>query len=141
MAFAGLCAEARALSAAARERREEEAGAEREAHAAAVARAQALMQERLLGGLEARVLAAATEGRREAELMSFEGGEAFEDTGFVCLYLLKGPRQPEPGVRPLLPALRNAVAPFTLRHVWRPGTTRNSVVVSWAAAEAAGAKE
>ena len=78
------------------------------------------------------MLAAAHEGRTEVELLAFEGGDAFEDTGLVTLYLLKGPRQAERGVRPLLPALRRSFAPFTVTHVWRAGTTHNSVVVSWA---------
>lgn len=131
MDAAGLFAEARALTAAAKEREAGDAAAAAEAHVAAVAAAQARLLARLTGALEATVLAAAAEGRREAELLAFEGGEAFEDTGLVCLYLLKGPRQPEPGVRPLLPELRRALAPFVVKHVWRPGSTRNSVVVSW----------
>lgn len=132
-----LFAEARALTGAARERLADEAEAARAAHVAAVASAQERLVAHLASQLEGRVLAAAREGRSEAELLAFEGGDAFEDTGLVLLYLLKGPRQAERGVRALLPALRRAFAPFTVRHVWRAGTTHNSVVVSWADGAAA----
>lgn len=125
-----LCAEVRSLVAHAEEdalRREAE---ERAAHVAAARAAQDRLFETLLHGFEGLVRGAAAEGKHEVDLLAFEGADTFNNE-FCYLYLLKGPRQPEAGIQPLLPELRRAVAPFRLRHVWRPGTVQNKLVVSW----------
>lgn len=127
-----LFAEVQSLVAAAKQdavRREEE---ERAAHVAAVRAAQGRLLSTLLDGFEGLVRAAAAEGLHEVDLLSFEGADTF-DGEFCFLYLLKGPRQAEEGVEPLLPNLRRALAPFRLRHVWRQGTVQNRLVVSWGA--------
>lgn len=106
--------------------------AEREAvqHARAVADAQDRLLDRLVADADRVVLEAARQGRREAELLTFEGGDTF-DGDFCYLYLLRGPRTRQPGVVPLLPRVREKLAPFLVRHVWKTGTVQNAVVVSW----------
>lgn len=126
-----LYTEARALTAASlreQQRREEE---ERAAHEAAVAAAQDRLLGRLLNGLEDRVREAASEGKREVELLVFEGNETF-DGEFFYLYLLKGPRDRR-GARvvPLLRTMQQSLAPFSVKHIWKLGTTQNQVVLAW----------
>lgn len=127
----GLFAEARALATAFEDEQARLVDEERAAHVANVAAAQSRLLARLTEGLEDRVLAAAAEGKRELEVLVFEGSETFDDE-FCYLYLLKGARgQPEEGVVPLLATMRRMLAPFRVRHVWRLGTVQNTVLVSW----------
>lgn len=131
-----LFEQARALSAAHEDAQAQAAAREAEEHALAVAAAQDRLLDRLVQDAEGAVLEAARQGRQEAELLVFEGGDTF-DGEFCYLYLLKGPRARQPGqpggarVRPLLPRVRERLAPFHVRHDWKLGTVQNAVVVSW----------
>lgn len=134
-----LFEQARTLSAAYDDAQEREAAREAQDHARAVAAAQDRLLDRLVQDVEQAVLEAARAGRREAELLVFQGGDTF-DGEFCYLYLLKGPRAtqplqapPLPRPRPLMPRLRERLAPFSVRHDWKPGTVQNAVVVSWRA--------
>lgn len=128
-----LCARARELASAFEDGAAAAEETARQAHVAAVAAAQDRLLRHLLDGVGEGVLEAAGRGKRELDLVAFEGGDTFEGE-FTYLYLLRGPRQREPGVEPLLPRLRACLAPFRVRHVWKPGTVQNAVVVSWAQA-------
>lgn len=122
---------ARELCAEAGERRAREAREDEDMHVVAVRDAQDTLLARLLDGLGERVKAAASGGETQLDLLAFDGNDTF-DGWFHTLYLVKGPREREPGVEPLLPRLREALAPFKLHHVWRRGTAHNRLVVSWA---------
>ena len=126
-----LYAEAQALVAQFEDDRLQAEMREREDHVRAIKTAQAQLLRTVTDGLADRVMQAAREGKRELELLAFEGGDTF-DGEFCYLYLLKGPRQPEDGVEPLLPRLRKQLLPFSVRHVWRQGTVQNRVVMAWA---------
>lgn len=123
-----LFAKARALSSAAPRPIDGDEGSTR--HALAVAAAQSQLLDGLLDGVEARVEEAARAGGRELVLLEFEGSDTY--AGFHTLYLVKGPRQPESDVVPLLDGLRRRLAPFRVTHAWRPGSVHNRVVLSWA---------
>lgn len=122
---------ARELCAQAGERRALEEREAEDMHVVAVRDAQDTLLARLLDGLGARVTAAASAGETQLDLLAFDGNDTF-DGWFHTLYLVKGPREREPGVEPLLPRLREALAPFRVLHVWRKGTAHNRLVVSWA---------
>lgn len=132
---ASLFAEARAVAASREGAAVTAAQDERAALAAAVTAAQDRLLTTLLEGFTEKVRRAAHEGKRETELLAFNGGDTFDDQ-FCYLFLLKGPRSTDrdacPGVVPLLGTLQNRVAPFRLRHVWKQGTVQNSLVASWA---------
>lgn len=122
--------EARALAATFEHDAAAAAERERQAHVAAVAVAQAKLRATLLEDFRDRVREAAAAGKRELELLAFEGPDTYDGV-FCYLYLLRGPRQAEAGLVPLLATLRRELAPFRVRHVWKQGTVMNRVVVSW----------
>ena len=105
----------------------------RQAHLANVWAAQQKLLTTLVdSSLEDAVLGAARQGKTEVELLAFQGSDTF-DGHFCSLYLLKGPRLPEPGVVPLLRTLRQMLAPFRVKHVWDEGTVQNTVTLTWGA--------
>ena len=63
-------------------------------------------------------------------VLVFDGNDTY-DGEFFYLFLLKGPRQADPGIRPLLATLRRALAPFRVVHEWKTGTVQNRVYVTW----------
>lgn len=125
-----LFGEAQALVALCEDSRLQAEARDREARLRGIRSAQARLLEGLTEGLSDRVLHAAREGARELDLLTFNGADTF-DGEFCYLYLLKGPRQQEEGVDPLLPRLRRLLAPFSVRHVWEQGTVHNRIVMAW----------
>lgn len=125
-----LFAEARALAAGVEDSAAAAAEAERARHVADVAAAQTKLKAALVDGLEARVREAAAGGARELELLAFEGGDTYDGT-FCFLYLVRGPRQADPEIVPLLTTLRRELAPFRVRHEWKTGTVMNRVMLTW----------
>lgn len=99
-------------------------------------------QDALLAELLARapdlIRAAAVQGRTETSILDFVGPDKYSpthaaqpsDADLCYLFLVKGPREPD-HVEPLLPRLRDALAPFRVHHVWNQTNNLNSVVVSW----------
>ena len=126
-----LFREAQALASRCEHDRAQAGALEEAARLEAIAAAQDLLLAALTEGLAERVLQAAREGKHELDLLAFQGSDTF-DGEFCYLYLLKGPRQREEGVHPLLPRLRRELSPFVVRHVWKAGTVQNRVVVAWA---------
>lgn len=100
----------------------------------AVQAAQSRLLESLMADLPARILEAAKQGKRQLELLAFDGNATY-DGEYFFLYLLLGPRSAErhasPRVVPLLETLRKSLCPFTVDHIWRVGTVQNQVLVSW----------
>lgn len=106
----------------------------RDTDEAAVRAAQARLFDSMVTDLPARIVEAAKAGRRDLELLVFDGSATY-DGEYFFLYLLLGPRGPDrhasPRVVPLLDTLRTSLAPFEVTHIWRPGTVQNQVLVSW----------
>lgn len=136
--LAALCAEARALAAAAVERVETDAAAELAATAERMRAESDALGAEVLRRVPAAVRAAAAQGRRVATLLRFQGPDKFRE--FCYLYLLKGPvaagqraEMKRAGVAPLLPGLTRELraAGFCLHHAWQRSTNDNAITLTW----------
>lgn len=81
---------------------------------------------------------AASQGRRVATVLTFDGGDKFGE--FCYLYMLKGPYKHEHrqemramGASPLMGRIRDALSGtgFRLHHSWQRATNENILSVSW----------
>lgn len=98
--------------------------------------AQESLTDSLLKDAEAKIRAAVVAGFREAELLSFAGGETRD--GYSLLSMIAGPRDrgqkahyKQLGVEPVVDVLRRLMFPFCVYHFWCPFSNLNSVRACW----------
>lgn len=92
----------------------------------------------IVEGIPAAVRDAASQGRRTAVLLRFDGADKFHE--FCYLYMIKGPHKFDQrqemralGVKPLLSRLRGMLytSGFAVHHAWQRATNENILSVSW----------
>lgn len=92
----------------------------------------------IVRGIPTAVMEAASQGKRTAILLKFDGADKFAE--FCYLYMLKGPHKYEHrqemramGVKPLMTKLRDLLCTsgFSVHHSWQRATNENVLCVSW----------
>ena len=94
-----------------------------------------LLASRILETVPRSIVAASTMGATRCDILRFMGGDLDDVSGFPILSLVKGPRDQrikDAGVGPtLIDILSDAMAPFSVRHVWNSRNNINRIVVFW----------
>ena len=95
-----------------------------------------LVQE-VTEGYEEKVMAAAREGLRSADLYVFDGGDTLAETDQALLFLVKGPRRYGQdfflrlGVLPFPARVYQIVKPFEFRASYNPEANENVLSLTW----------